>query len=41
MRRKGVIEDEVFAEVETLANDYPGVRHMLEFVRSAARGIVS
>jgi len=41
VRRKGVIEDEVFAEVEQLATEYQGVKHMLEFVRSASRGIVS
>ncbi len=41
IRRKGVIEDEVFAEVERLASEYQGVNHMLEFVRSATRGIVS
>ena len=41
VRRKGVIEDEVFAQVEQLATEYQGVKHMLEFVRSASRGIVS
>lgn len=41
VRRKGVIEAEVFAEMEQLATEYQGVKHMLEFVRSASRGIVS
>ncbi len=41
VRRKGVIEDEVFAEIEQLAGEYAGVKQLLEFVRSAKRGIVS
>lgn len=41
IRKKGVIADEVFAEVEQLAREYPGVKNMLEFVRSATRGMVS
>lgn len=41
VRRKGVIEDEVFAEIEQLASEYAGVKQLLEFVRSAKRGIVS
>jgi len=41
IRKKGVIADEVFAEVEQLGREHPGVKNMLEFVRSATRGTVS
>lgn len=41
IRKKGVIEDEAFAEVEELAEEYAGVKSMLEFVRTATRGTVS
>ncbi len=41
VRRKGVIEEEVFAELEELAEQYEGVKNMLEFVRTATRGTVS
>lgn len=41
VRRKGVIEDGVFAEVEQLASQFEGVARLMEFVRSATRGIVS
>lgn len=41
VRRKGVIEEEVFAEVEQLAREHKAVANMLEFVRTATRGTVS
>jgi len=41
VRTKGVIDDEVFAEVERIAVEYAGVKNMLEFVRTATRGTVS
>ncbi len=41
IRRKGVVEDNVFAEVETLAAQYESVANLLEFVRTATRGVVS
>lgn len=41
VRRKGVIEQTVLDEVGELAKQYQGVKHMLEFVRSAERGTVS
>jgi len=40
VRRKGVIEESVFEEVQQLADEYDGVRDMVEFVRSAERGVV-
>ncbi len=41
VRRKGVIEESVFEEVQQLADQFPGVKNMLDFVRSAERGTVS
>ena len=41
VRRKGVIEEKVFEEVQSLAEQYSGVREMVDFVRTAERGTVS
>jgi len=41
IRRKGVIEPEVFDEVDELAEQFQSVKEMLEFVRSAERGTVN
>jgi len=41
VRRRGVIEEKVFQEVQQLAAKYDGVKNLLEFVRSAERGTVS
>ena len=41
VRRKGVIEEKAFEEVQSLAEQYSGVREMVDFVRTAERGTVS
>lgn len=41
IRKKGVTEETAVKELELLAEQFPGVKNMLEFVRTATRGTVS
>ncbi len=40
VKRKGVKTDEVYAEVDALAKNYPGVAGFVEFLRKGKRGTV-